>query len=137
MKRSSAFLYGLETWTTELPARAWTPADETVGGMRVAGSGIPAGYIARRDDLLDLTLRLNEDEYDTLRALIAYGQAQQSFTWLPDADGSLGNVVVYLVSPAPGEKWAPTRSTEYPRVFELTLTLRAVTQGTSWPAYFE
>jgi hypothetical protein len=123
-------------WTTVLPARPWTPADETLGGRRVAGSGVPATYIVRRDALLDLTLRLLEAEWDDLLALVTFGQTGGQITWYPDVDDAPGtSFTVYLEAPAPGMRWAPTRLADYPRALEQALTLRGVASA-PWQAYF-
>ena len=134
LPRRVRFVFGASDFSTNLPARAWVPADETVGGARIAASGVPATYIVRRDDLLTLVLRFEESEWEDVRDLVVFGQSGQTLRWFPDADDA-ANVPVYLQTPAPGERWAPTRDGQYPRVFEVTLTLRAA--GTApWLPYF-
>jgi hypothetical protein len=136
MSRRSRFVYGTSTWVTDLPARFWSPTDNTVGGTRVSAAGVPATYVVRRDGLLELPLRLHESEWPDLLALVAYGQSGLPISWAPDADNPGAAVDVYLESPAPGEKWTPTRSAEFPRVLEQTLTLRGLTTA-PWAAFFE
>jgi len=124
------FVYGLTgDWTPALPPRAWTPIDETVGGRRIASAGIPATYVVRRDVLVELTLRFEEAEWDAALALVAFGQSGQSFFWYPDStltDPDYERAEVYLQVPAPGERFAPTRDGQYPRMFEVTIVLRGV-----------
>jgi hypothetical protein len=131
--RRSRFVFGDSDLTLSLSVKAWEPDAPTVGGRAVSGAGVPASFIVRRDHTLDVTLRVTEAEWDEVESLIAYGQASLPITWYPDADGNT-SYQVYLESPAPGESVKPTR-TDFPRVFERALTLRAVT-GSVWQPFF-
>ena len=136
LARRSRFLYGDSgDYTTPLPVTAWLPAETTVGGSRVAGSGVPASYMVRRDGLIDLTLRFEEGGWPDVLALVQFGQTAESFLWQPDALGTEA-FAVYLDIPAPGAKWAPTRDGQNPRLMLLTLTLRLVDGSSPWLAYF-
>lgn len=123
-----------DVFATSLSTRAWTPGDSTVGGSRVSSAGIPAAYQVRRDALLTLPLRIDETEWPDFLALIAFGQSGQPFDWFPDADGGSG-YTVYLEQPAMGDRWAPTRMSEFPQTFDVTITLRGA-GGAPWQAYF-
>jgi hypothetical protein len=124
------FVYGtggdVTTWTTRLPARPWDYSTPTVGGSRTAASGVPAGYVVRRDFLLDVRLRLYETELADLDALVQWGQLSETITFYPDALETGESFLVYLEHPVAGEEWRPVRLQEYPRVLEVTLTLRRV-----------
>lgn len=124
------FTYGLSgDFTPSLPPRAWTPMDETLGGVEITATGIPVSYIVRRDQEVELTLRFGEDEWDAVLALVEWGQSGQEMQWYPDAlltDPDYDASAVYLQSPAAGERWGPTRDGQYPRTFEVTLMLRGV-----------
>lgn len=139
MRRLSRFVYGATDWTTSLPVRAWTPVDATVGGRRVSAAGVPATYIVRRDTLIELVLRLTEDEWEDVLALVAFGQTGQAITWYPDAnntDPDYEAVAVYLETPAPGERFTPTRDGQYPRMIEVTLVFRGVAGILPWTPYY-
>lgn len=129
------FVYGSSQFIPTYPARAWNPSDEPIGGARISAAGVPASYIVRRDALLELTLRFTEAEWPTVRALVAFGQSGQEIAWYPDA-AEVTSFSVYLHAPAAGERWGPTRSADFPRVFELTLTLRGVDDAVPWVAFF-
>jgi hypothetical protein len=135
----SRVTYGLTgDLTFELPARPWIPADETVGGRRIASSGIAAAYVVRRDDLLEVPLRFHEAYWNDVIAFLQYGQSQEVIRWYPDStltDEDYDSVAVYLHSPAMGERFAPTRDGQYQRMLEITITLRAVST-TAWSEYF-
>lgn len=132
----SRFTYGLgEEFITQLPPRAWMPAEQTIGGERTSEAGIAASYIARTDVLLDVTLRFFEDEYEDVRALIRFGQTKQGFLWFPDAEDVV-SFLVYLDAPKVGERWAPTRDGQFPRVFEQAITLRGVGAVEPWLRYW-
>jgi hypothetical protein len=135
--RRSRFTYdgGASEFLTTYPARAWIPSQETVGGSRIAAGGAPAAYIVRTDDMLTIVLRVTEEEWPDFLALIAFAQRAQAFEWFPDADEAT-SFAVYLHSPAAGERLTPTRDTKYPRVFEVTLTLRGA-GSVPWTPYFE
>jgi hypothetical protein len=126
---------GAGDFTTKLPARAWQPADETVGGVRLAASGVPATYVVRRDATLEVTLRIEEAEWAALLALVAFGQSGEVITWFPDANEA-ESFAVYLHAPAPGQRWAPTRDADFPQVFQVALTLRGAAGAAPWLAYF-
>lgn len=135
--RRSRFQYGSTDWSTELSARPWIPGDATVGGSRTAAAGVPASSIVRRDSLITVTLRFEENEWDDVLALIEYGQTQQLFRWFPDADDASDSVSVWLENPAAGERFAPTRMAGYDRGMEATLVLRELTGASTWRNYFE
>jgi hypothetical protein len=136
----SRFTYGLTgDWTTSLPPRAWTPINETVGGFRISSAGIPAAYNVRTDAMVELTLRFTEDEWEDVLALVAFGQTAQAFYWYPDStltDPDYDAAQVYLQSPGPGERFAPARDGQYPRMFELTITLRGVGGVLQYTPYY-
>jgi hypothetical protein len=134
MHRRSRFAYGSSTFETTISVRPWTPRDSTVGGTRVAGSGVPATYVVRRDNMVSVTLRLREDQWEDLLDLVAYGQAGLPFIWYPDANDLTESFTVYLHAPAAGSEWEPTRG-ELPRILEATLTLRSLS-GSLWRPYF-
>jgi len=135
--RRSRFVYGDDgDWTTDLSAKPWTPADFTVGGSRTSAAGIPASYVVRRDALIELPLRVTEGEWPTFLGLIAFGQTAESFVWYPEATSLVG-MEVYLESPLAGERWSPARMGGFERVFDVTITLRAVTGSLSWFEYFD
>ena len=135
MGRRSQFDFGGTTLVLDLPTQPWVPGDLTIGGIRVSGAGVPATYIVRRDATVALVVRIHEVEWPTLLALIAYGQAALPFLWYPDADDPTVGFNVYLDAPAPGEKWAPTRVADFPKVMEAALTLRGVVLA-PWTPFF-
>jgi hypothetical protein len=127
------FVFGIggdiTNWRLRLPVRPWVPSTSTAGGTRTAAGGVPAGYVVRRDYNLELTLRLFERELDELDELIAWAQPGESFTWYPDRAVPGQSFEVYLESPRAGEVWSPIRTADYPKVFEMRLTLRLTTGG--------
>lgn len=132
MERRSRFVYGGQTFTTSVSVRPWIPVDNTIGGYRIAGSGVPAGYVARRDSIVELVVRFYESEWLSLLNMIIYAQdGAASITWYPDDDDEDTSFVVYLDSPAAGERIVPTRDSQFPRLLELPLVLRG--SGTEVP----
>lgn len=130
------FSYGATNYSPSLPPRAWDPADETVGGVEIAAAGAPTTYVVRRDDLLEVTLRFPEAEWDDVLALVTYGQTGQVIQWFANVDVEPDySEGVYLHAPAPGERWKPTRG-QFPRTFEVTLTLRGALGGIPWTPYY-
>lgn len=136
MRRVPSFSYGSTTFACSLPALPWTPVDESIGGWRDAASGTPASYVVRRDFLVDLTLRIREGEWTAFDNLLQHGQSAQPIAWTPDLLEAGTTFEVYLVDPKPGARYTPTRSNAYPRVFEVTITLRGRGTVVPWPAYF-
>lgn len=139
MERRSSYVYGPSgseiTLTTTISVKPWTPMNRTIGGQRIAASGVPASYVVRTDHLLDVTLRFYESEWSAVENLIAFGQSAQSFLWYPEATSG-ASVEVYLDAPAYGDTVTPTRDAEFPRVMEVTLTLRGVGTVVPWQPYF-
>lgn len=125
MIRRAAFLYSDQLFETSISVRPWTPADETVGGMRISAAGIPASYVVRRDALIELTLRLFEEEWPGFLNFLAFAQTAEQFVWYPDADEAFA-YAVYLHAPSAGERVTPTRDGSMNRVFEVSITLRGV-----------
>lgn len=125
----SRFVYGVagvSDWIMTLPPGAWVRSSGSVGGRRIAGGGVPAAYVVRRDEVLLLPLRFWESEWGDVHALLRWGQAGESFLWYPDAAVPGEYYSVWLQSPAAGENVDPSRSTEYPFVLNLTIGLRSV-----------
>lgn len=129
------FQYGSGgSFSPRLPPKPWTPVDMTIGGSRTAAAGVPASYVVRRDSLLEVTLRIDEDEFVDLVNLLTWGQGAESFLFYPDADDLGTSYEVWLESPLAGERYSPER-TDFLRTFETTITLRGVDLP-PWPAYF-
>ena len=127
----SRFVYGETDWETSLPVRAWDRSTPTVGGSRTSAAGVPASYIVRRDHVLRVTLRFYETEWENVHAMIAWGQLAETLLWYPDANVAGTSFEVYLDSPLAGEDIAPSRSSDYPRTMEVTVSLRTV-DGSPW-----
>lgn len=136
LTRRPRFVAGSIDLALTYPALAWIPNDVTVGGSRTSAGGVPASYVVRRDSTLALTLRVTEAEWASFLALIAYGQTSQAFDWFPDANSSSG-FLVYLEAPLAGDKLTPTRNSQYPRTFEVPITLRSTDGTPLWLPYFD
>ena len=136
----SRFVYGATGEEVDLemmlPVRPWDRSTPTVGGSRISAAGIPGAYIVRRDHRLVLPLRFLETAWAGIHALIAWGQAGESFTWYPDALEAGTSFLVWLDSPAPGEDIAPSRSSDYPKMLELTITIRNAVADQPWELDF-
>lgn len=116
-------------WTLALPVRPWSPQTVTIGGTRTAASGVPAGYVVRRDYNLVVPLRLKETELATLDAMIRWAQPGERVRWYPDAADTSVSYYVYLEAPPAGETWQARRDQEYGKVFEMELVFRLTTGG--------
>lgn len=139
--RRPRFVYGASgDLTLTWPALAWTPGLASVGSRNVAASGVPAAFIVREDNLIDLTLRLEEWEWPLLLDVVRFGLTSQSFRWYPDAtnvdDEYDDSFEVYLEVPAPGERFAPARDGRFARHFHASITLRGVGVVVPWLEYF-
>jgi hypothetical protein len=140
MGRRTSFSYG-EGGTSSLAftisSGLWLPQDKTIGGSRTSAAGVPASYVVRRDALIQLTVRLWESEWGALLNFISWAQGSGAFLWFPDADDVATSFSVYLESPLAGEAFAPTRDSNYPRVFTAQLTLRGAGITVPWLPFFE
>lgn len=126
------FRYGtggdITDWRLRLPEHPWEYETPTEGGSRTAASGVPAGYVVRRDDNLRLTLRIYETEFENLWAMIRWGQEAETIDFYPDRD-SADYFTVYLEFPRAGSEWRPTRLRQYPKVMEVEIVLRLASAG--------
>ena len=83
-----------------------------------------------------MPLRLREGEWLPFLELLEWGQSGQGFTWQPDPE--LEDIfAVYLDAPVAGMDWQPTRSGQYPRVLEVSITLRGIGNEIPWAHYFD
>lgn len=120
--------------TYTYPQKCWDPERPSVGGIDWSATGVPAGYVIHRDGDLKAVFRVTEAEVPATLAWLEAAQEGQSFSvWLDATTGA--PVTAYLVSPTAGEKIQFPRSQQYPRVFELSLTLRRV-DGAAWVVPF-
>jgi len=132
-------VYGGEGTETDLaltlPQRPWTPVGQHTGGSERSAIGIRETYTIRREDLLELRLRLTEAEWPDVYAWIGWAQdSGQSFRWFPDRAASTEHTVD-LEAPAAGEEIRPER-TEFGAVFEVSITLRRLTPGGFGERYY-
>lgn len=142
MIRRSRFVFGPDLdlgteFACGISTRPWIPVDQTIGGARTSAAGIPASYVVRRDNLLDLPLRFYESEWQDLKDLLAAGQGAELIRWFPESDDPFIYFDVWLESPKAGDTIRPTRDSEYPRAMELTITIRGQGAEAPWLEYFD
>jgi hypothetical protein len=130
------FVYGppedLTTWRTSLPVRPWDREVGGEGGALRSATGVFASYTVREDNVLLVTVHFLEHEWVDFQSVVRWGQGGWPFDVYPDVSADLTEVyTVDLESPRAGEKYRPTRSTQYPRAHELTIALRRV-DGEAW-----
>jgi hypothetical protein len=119
-------VYGTTTLDLTWPQRHWTPSSVAVGGRDISATGVPAAYSVRRDQLLDVTIRFEEDEWPDIEAWLQWAQGQRPFTWHPDRSNLSASYTVYLQEPAMGEPILPERDEQFPLVFTVGVQLRRV-----------
>lgn len=113
------------TW----PCKPWDAERPSVGGIDWSATLVPASYVVNRAGDLKVTIRVTEAEQAAVIAWLEAVQDASSFDFWLDATGA--SVSSYLVSPAAGETIQMTRLQNYPKVFELLVTLRRV-DGAAW-----
>jgi hypothetical protein len=133
VRRPKAVYNGV-TWAASLDQQPWTPMQDTVGGTAISAAGVPASFVVRRDELLEVSVVVLEHELAGLLAVVAWGQAAEAFVWHYDADEDVAGTAVYLASPVAGERVVPRRLAGFARAFTLTLVLRKVSGGSWTPA---
>lgn len=115
--------------TLELPVGLWRHSFPAIGGDIESDAGFPASFVVRRDYCVEVPFRFFEEEWPTMRALVAHGQAEGVIVWYPHADDLTTFYNVYLESPALGEDVRPLPDGEYPAALSLVLTFRRVDGG--------
>lgn len=119
---------GRATLRLTLPQNLWVPGSTAVGGSETSAAGVPESFVIRRDQTLDVRLRLRESEWPAVHAWLAWMQdTAGSCRFFPDRDALDGHPC-YLQSPGVGDEIRPERG-EYPGTYEIALRLRS-TLGT-------
>lgn len=130
--------YDATTLLFTLPCRPWEPERESNGGSRVYTAGTVTSYVRARYSILPLRIRFTEAEYADVAAMI---------DWFHDNNMGPANVrtdqneigseiTAYLQSPAPNERWKPTRDANDPGTLELDLVFRRTSANVLSAEYF-
>lgn len=137
---SVAFVYGPllgDIFSPRWPVVGWVPRETAVGGRLISVGGIPASYRVRLDPVLDLTLRVEEDEWLDLLDFVAWGQTGAGFTFVWDASEVVPDEEPALLdSPEIGSALTLSRNSEYPRLMEVTVGLRGNGTPLPWRGFF-
>ena len=135
MEFRPVFVYGDESFQPSISAPPWGPEDEPLGVTRWTALGAPVPALSARYARARVPLRIHETEWLDFLALIEWGQTGQGFTWQPDPD--LDEIFsVYLDEPVAGMDWQPSRG-QYPRVLEVSITIRGIGNEIPWAHYFD
>jgi hypothetical protein len=114
------------TW----PMQWWTPADRAIGGGERSAAGVPSNYVIRNEPLLEVRLRVTEEEWPLLLTFLrAVDAAGAAFTFRADQNVA-ADLTVYLERPsvADGEEYRPEGRDEGDHtLFIVPLTLRRTT----------
>jgi len=121
--------------TLQLPVGLWRHSFPVIGGDIESDGAVPASYIVRRDYCLTVPLRVFEEEWPTIRRMIAHGQQEGVIFWYPNESVN-ENVEVYLETPAIGDPVEPRPDGEYPACLIIELTFRRV-DGQPWDEDFK
>lgn len=114
-----------------LPVAEWREREQSVGGALEAGSGTIAGYVVRRDRILELPLRIGEGEWPGVLAMLRAAQAGAVLTYFPDADDVGTSIACTLLAPLADGQAQPEPEGEYQRVARLPISLRRA-DGLAW-----
>jgi hypothetical protein len=123
------FVVGDIDYTFALPMRPPTPRKAAIGGSETSATGVPASYVVRRDYLLAVPLRFEEEDWGDVEYLIDTMQDHAvEIEFFPDAEEVADSYFCWLESPGMGEAWEPSRSDELGggRGYEVTVVLRSV-----------
>jgi hypothetical protein len=110
-----------ETFEPELPLREWSYGLDQEGGHAVSAAGLPASFVVRTQEMLVLTLRVLETEWAACRDFLRAGMAGTEITMTV---GEQDPVDVFFVEPIAGEEYVVDRDSEFPRVLNVTVTVR-------------
>lgn len=115
-----------ETFEPSLPLREWQYGMDQEGGHAVSAAGLPASFVVRTQETLDMTLRVLESEWSECRDFLRAGMAGLEITM---TIGDQSPVNVFFVSPVAGEAYQTDRDPAYPRVLNVAITVRASDGG--------
>lgn len=108
------------------PILDWAPGKEELASKARYPSGAREAYTVNRWPLLDLTLRVTEDEWPSFMTFVETVQSNaSSFTIYPDRADLLHSYLVHLRTPALGDEWFPTRDAEIEGVYNVSLILES------------
>lgn len=112
------------------PQKFWTPEEGAMGGGEdLTVTGVPVHSYERYDNAVDVTVRFTDDEYASVMAMLKWIQLHLSVTLLYQfhSERPETEYEFYLEAPHIKDRITPVRSTEDPRLWELSLTLRSAT----------
>ena len=112
-----------ETFEPSLPIREWQYGIQNKGGHAVSAAGLPASFVVRTQETLDMTLRVLESEWPDCMEFLRAGMAGLEIQMTV---GDQDPVDVFFVSPVAGEDFAPDRDPAFPRVLNVAITVRSV-----------
>lgn len=109
----------------------WLPDRVVRGGQSESAAGIPETFVVRKDSILKLTLRLNEDEWWIIPLWLDWcfdKGSLGSFKFYPHRDALTRYYDAWLVSPKMNDRWNPTRLPQQ-NMYEMSVELRLKQQG--------
>ena len=123
----AAYFYGdNQVFLPRWPHRPPEDDDVGVGSRSISAAGIQTAYEVRRDSMVTITQRYDDDEWPAIRDFIRYGQRSHApFIFRPDRNNENEEYVCYLHSPAMNENLGRSRLRS-PRHQQVTITLRSI-----------
>jgi hypothetical protein len=126
-------VFGATTLVFTQPIDAWRARGESVGNGDEAASGVGAAIEIRYDNVIDLTLRFLESEYDAVAVYVRWMQKNRSLThsfWFDQSDALTTRVVRYHGPHLP-TPFDPSRRDAYLPLYEFAIRLRTA-DGTAF-----
>jgi hypothetical protein len=123
-----------DSFECSLPAREWSYGIEQDAGHAVSAAGLPASYVVRDQETVTMTLRVLESEWAGCLEFLRAGMRGEPIDWTPSEDEAA--LEVFFSSPVAGEEFEVDRDPEYPRVLNVTITLRASDGGDIGVIYY-
>ena len=121
------FSGNLSTLSLRWPMSMWEPADDGVGGSATAASGIQEAYHIRRDRVVSLDLRVEEDELPSVRDFIRWARSSgHAFRFRFEQTDPATEYDCLLESSRweDGSRVTYSRDPEYSRLFRVPLDIR-------------
>lgn len=115
-----------ETFEPSLPLKEWNHGIQQEGGHAVSSAGLPASFVIRTQETLEMVVRVLESEWSQCLAFLRAGMSGAEITMTV---AEKAPVNVFFVAPLAGEDVATERDAEYPRVLEVAVVVRASDGG--------
>lgn len=129
------FEFGASSMRLTYPMFPFTFGARTEGYLRYTAEAVPTANVRMRKYLLHTTLRFTEDEWQDVKAWLAFAQYGDAFSWTPDGASDDGDTFTcFLESPRIADIVSPPRDPAL--IWLMTLPIVLSRQDQPWDVQY-